>query len=330
MTINEFSSPLADYFCEFVRMKRSLGYKYDADNLYYLRALDKLCSEHSEEGICFSQKIVQKWMEPTAGQSLRVAKKKARFSNEIAEFLQNRQVEVYFIPIRQTRYASASMFVPYVFSHSEIERILKATDNHPAHRAHPLSNKQYSFLFRLLYCCGLRISEALELKHKDIDIENQVLTIYQGKFNKDRLVPISATLSSFCEEFLSLIKQKYPENPYIFPSRNKLSPISSRCVYEYYRKILWEAGIPHGGKGVGPRLHDLRHTFAVHSLQNWVKNGTDIYTALPILANYLGHDSIKITEKYLRLTSELYPEITSQVEKCTGHVLQEVKFYETD
>jgi integrase/recombinase XerD len=80
----------------------------------------------------------------------------------------------------------------------------------------------------------------------------------------------------------------------------------------------------------GPRLHDLRHTFAVHSLQNWIIQGRDTYILLPILSAYLGHKNIYATEKYLRLTSEMYPNTLKKVKDTCGEIIPEVINYEAN
>lgn len=123
--------------------------------------------------------------------------------------------------------------------------------------------------------------------------------------------------------------------------------LTEHAFYSRFREILWFAGIPHQGRGKGPRVHDLRHTFAVHCLNKWVDEGRDIYTVLPILSNYLGHSSISATSHYLRLTPvqfpqivsimeeqsgliELYPDIIAKVEKSCSYVIPEVqKNYES-
>jgi integrase len=181
----------------------------------------------------------------------------------------------------------------------------------------------------MLYCCGLRLSEALKLKYSDVNLKTGVLTVRDAKSGNDRLVPISESLREMCGEYILTI-QALSDNPYIFPTRFSTDPVTSESAYSYFRKILWEAGIPHGGRGKGPRVHDFRHTFAVHSLQKWVADGVDVYVALPILATYLGHDNIKITEKYLRLTAEVFPEMIKLAENYSQAVIPEVKFYETD
>ena len=88
-----------------------------------------------------------------------------------------------------------------------------------------------------------------------------------------------------------------------------------------YRSYLFQAGISHGGKGKGPRLHDLRHTFAVHALQKWIADGSDLLAKLPALSVYMGHRNTQSTAKYLRLTAEVYPELLEKIENYSAHVI---------
>ena len=88
--------------------------------------------------------------------------------------------------------------------------------------------------------------------------------------------------------------------------------ISANSAYNRFKEILEKCGISHLGHNQGPRLHDIRHTFAVHSLQHMVESGLDIYTALPILSVLLGHSSIYATENYVRLTIQLFPDIVTK------------------
>ena len=99
------------------------------------------------------------------------------------------------------------------------------------------------------------------------------------------------------------------KSPYFFPAPDG-GFYDTSTIYDIFRKCLFDAGIPHRGRGKGPRLHDLRHSFAVHILNKWSSEGKDIYTCLPILRTALGHDRITTTEKYLRLVPEAYMEVT--------------------
>jgi integrase len=184
-------------------------------------------------------------------------------------------------------------------------------------------------LFRLLYCCGLRISEALYLKISDIDFDKGVLSIRGSKFNKDRIIPVSAPLAEMLIRYQALFNRNNAPEDYYFRNKNG-TPLRRDQVYDVYRKLLWKAGISHGGKGKGPRLHDLRHVFCVHTLAKQVKDGVDLYVALPILSAYVGHSSVRGTQRYVRLTAEAYPELIEKVSRTCAYVLPEVTKNETD
>ena len=98
-------------------------------------------------------------------------------------------------------------------------------------------------------------------------------------------------------------------------------PLTVRYMYGFFREALWGAGISHGGRGKGPRVHDLRFTFACHRLRSWVAEGADVNALMPVLAAYMGHADTRCTEYYLRLTAELYPGMVEQVERECGWVV---------
>ena len=100
-----------------------------------------------------------------------------------------------------------------------------------------------------------------------------------------------------------------------------------RCFDDLYnldknfRRFLWQARISHGGRGQGPRVHDLRHTMAVNNVRRWFERGENVNALLPVLQTYLGHSSIGDTAYYLHLTAESYPHITAQVQLIIGDVV---------
>lgn len=109
----------------------------------------------------------------------------------------------------------------------------------------------------------------------------------------------------------------------IFLSSPRKNVYDQAAIYREFRKLLWKARISHGGRGNGPRIHDFRHTFAVHCLKKWVLNGVDVAASLTILSAYLGHVNLKGTQHYLRLTADLFPEITAKIEEKFGHCISE-------
>ena len=109
------------------------------------------------------------------------------------------------------------------------------------------------------------------------------------------------------------------------------TPGSAGNVYKWFRRILQECGIPFMGDHKGPRVHDLRHTFAVHALVHMARNGMDLYTSMPILSTCLGHRSLSATEQYVRLTMEMYPELvekTKPVNTFVYPIIKNDKLYE--
>ncbi len=151
-------------------------------------------------------------------------------------------------------------------------------------------------------------------------MEVGVLTINDGKLNKDRLVPLSLELLERCRTYFRDAHMFSGPDTHFFPAPGG-SAVSKGNVYKNFRKFLWQARISHGGWGKGPRVHDFRHTFAVHCLRRWVLEGKDLAAYLPVLKTYLGHHSFQDTSQYLRLTAELYPDITAKVEQKFGHVI---------
>jgi integrase/recombinase XerD len=171
-------------------------------------------------------------------------------------------------------------------------------------------------LFRLLYSCGLRVSEALHLHVSEVDLDAGVLTIHQGKFRKDRLVPLPPALTQRLRQYARVIGERSADAVF-FPAPHG-GPYHRETIYKLFRYLLWVCRIPHGGRGHGPRLHDVRHTFAVHRLEQWYREGVDLHAKLPVLATYMGHCSITGTQLYLRLTAELFPELSARLDTAYG------------
>ena len=170
-----------------------------------------------------------------------------------------------------------------------------------------------SLLFRMLYGCGLRVSEALNLVIADVNLEQGVLHIRNSKFGKERLVPMSESLTYCCSKYVSSVGHHRKDETAFFQTP-KGEHYVSHTIHYAWRQTLHYAGISYGGKGKGPRIHDLRHTFAVHCLQKWAEAGEDLNAKLPYLSAYMGHVGLSSTQQYLRLTAEAFPHIVSAME----------------
>lgn len=185
--------------------------------------------------------------------------------------------------------------------------IMKYFETMVPSRQCPTAHLVFPLLFKTLICCGLRAGEATRLRVKDVDLINGVLQIWETKHDKPRYVPLSKSLWADYEQYFEEIHAESSGNNYFFPNPRK-SCYHTTTVYNRFRDALWHCGIAHKGRGYGPRVHDLRHTFAVRSMQKLKKSKSDIVTTLPYLSAYLGHCNMSATQIYLHLTAECYPE----------------------
>lgn len=308
----------------FVEHKRNLGYKYDATR-GNLQRFSIFTLNYVIENKVLSKQLVTDWTSKKKNESVKTWDHRNSDLRQFTIYLQNLGYDVFIPP--KCRRVSRGEYIPYILTHEEIARFLQVVDSI---QPHPLSDKHesYPLLFRLLYCCGLRISEALRLKISDVDFDKGVLFIRESKFGKDRIIPMSAPLADMFVRYQTLFSRNNPPEDYYFRNKNG-THLTHDSVYKTYRKLLWKAGISHGGKGKGPRLHDLRHVFCVHSLAKQVKDGVDLYVALPILSTYVGHSSVVATQHYVRLTAEAYPELIEKVSSTCAYALPEVTEDET-
>ncbi len=215
-------------------------------------------------------------------------------------------------------------FVPHIFSHEELQRLLDATAccESPRSKLPPYTCRM---LLLLLYGAGLRISEALSLTLADVDLPAGILTIRESKFYKTRLVPMSPALTSALGAYVTQRAKEHPTklDAALFLTRTA-TPVARHTAENIFSRLRLRAGVlrPAGGR-YQPRLHDLRHAFAVHRLVSWYRQGADVQRLLPQLATYLGHVHIAATQRYLTLTPELLQEASLRFERYAGEGLHE-------
>lgn len=316
---NGFVGEFSNLLIQFVQMKHSLGFDYatEADTL---KRFSKFTLKFIIKDHALTKELVDAWTEKRTTERDVTWEKRINNIRQFAKFLNNLGYDAY-IPFCKAK-VNRNLYVPYIFTQEQLKCFFIKCENI---NHHPLSNQHLILpaIYRLLYGCGLRISEAVALKLKDVDLKNGIVTINDSKFGKNRLIPTSLSLTQYLEKYYLEIHSFATPEDYFFIKKDR-TPIKSDNVYRNFRKLLWKSGISHGGKGRGPRLHDFRHTFAVHSLNQMVYQGLDLYCALPILSTYLGHASVAATERYIRLTEEAYPGILDTVSRTCAYIFPEV------
>lgn len=208
-------------------------------------------------------------------------------------------------------------FHPYIYSHDEMRRLLEATSQERSHRT-LLEPETLRTLILLLYGTGLRAGEALRLRPCDVNVQDRVLSVWNTKFFKSRLVPIGASLAAALARYTQ-------QRPPLCPLEKHHSNFFTTRTGMAVRLGLLEAAFVRLRKRAGirrlpaerwqPRLHDLRATFAVHRLVAWYREGVDLQTRLPLLATYLGHVNLSGTQAYLTMTPELLVEASRRFER---------------
>ena len=201
-----------------------------------------------------------------------------------------------------------STFRPHIYSATELQALLGAAARlTPAGSLRP---RTFVTLLGLLYCTGLRVSEALALRLADVDLDDGLLIIREAKFHKSRAVPfppdVRHALAAYVEARRHYHHHTDPDAPFFVNEWRR--PCSYSVVVATFLGLARRAGIRGAPGQRGPRLHDLRHSFAVHRLLAWYRDGGDVQARLPLLATYLGHVCLVSTQVYLHVTAELLHE----------------------
>ena len=308
---------LSDAITALVAEKRAVGYKYAAEQRVLAR-FAAFCHSEFPELRAPDQASVEAWLAAGRRRAVTPATLQTLVApvRELARWLGRRGVPAYVLPAgalpRPARY------VPHIFADQELAALFAQTDRCCYCAQVPFRHLVMPALFRTIYACGLRASEARLLRVDDVDIDAGVLQVRDAKGGKDRQVPVHVSLRERLADYHAQVGPA--RGDWFFPGRAG-QPLTLGNVDKNFRRFLWQVRIPHGGRGHGPRVHDLRHAFAVNNLRLWFTHGEDVGALLPVLQTYMGHYSISDTAYYLRLTAESYPHITAQVQRVIGDIV---------
>lgn len=313
----QWRSDISRMLTVFLKEKKMTGYKCKAQEKH-LRQFDEYYDRNGYSGIRLTKPMTDTFIY-TAPEQPSSHYIKERLMRDVAMFLIRNGYREIYMPEVKSAPEKRSSHVPYIFTEEEMKRIFLTIDSWEdsfytdRHLIDPV-------FFRMLYGTGMRVSEALNLMVKDFDTSNGIVTVYHAKNNKDRLVPLAPSLTKRIAELSDKIHRYSKDTDYMFPSPNR-NRIDQSTIYRRFRQYLQRAGISH--TDFGPRVHDLRHNYAVKCLKRWVLAGEELTNILPYLAAYMGHSDFRGTQYYLRLTADLYPDIVSREEADFGYVIPE-------
>ena len=317
--IIEYRSSMAAHFTEYHEWRVSLGYRAE-DTKYTFSQLDQFLQNIDYKEETLTEDAYNQWLA-----SIEHLKQSTRYLRQItyikfAKHLNHKGIKC-FVPY--TPRHQSSHIEQYIYSEDEMKSIFDAADSIrvPNKRASQIAIS-IPALLRTLYSTAMRISEALDLKNRDIDFDKHVIVINDPKNHHQRYAPINESLETVLKQYLfyrNKIKKNdiaHPDSAFFVASDgHRLNRTHS---YIHFQTILDIAGIPFKGGKEGPHIHHLRHTACVHAFMKMRKAGYDMYCSLPLLSTFMGHRNIYGTERYLRLTEEMYPEIMEMDAQNTG------------
>jgi integrase len=307
MKIPMFRSVFANEIQAYLKYRESAGYKI-VSFLTKLRQFDSFCVQQKINEPIFTTENAANWIMKKENEAVTTHYARVNAIKHFLIFLSKKGYDIY---ITGDVHFKPTSFQPHIYSDDEIRRYFRAVDTYESARNRK-SSIQYPVLFRLMYCCGTRVNEVLGIRRKDVDLKDGVIKLYETKNDLVRYIVLGNDLKSLMEKYAEKCFYLLKDEDYIFTTSYG-ERLGRDVLYEAHRLFLQQANIPFLGEGKGPRVHDWRHTMAVRSFKQLIDSGMDMYVCLPIISTYLGHKNIFATERYVRLTMDIYPYIEEKV-----------------
>src|SRR2546427_11918956 len=267
-----FQTVLAPFIDRFLQEKHTCGYAYH-EPIRILHRFDEFLVREGLATLELPRSIVRNWLAKKPHESAATQQQRITIVRQFTTFLLRAGYPAY-VPDSTLAARNPLIFVPRMLTDEEIRKFFQAVDALEPTARSPLRHFIMPEVFRLLHGCGFRVSEVLKLRVRDVDLNQGIITVRQGKFRKDRLVPPALPLVNRLRKYAAHF-EKRPPDAIFFPRPNG-GPFSLRAVYTLFRQLLLQCGISHGGRGKGPRIHDYRqhaesrimpNLFQIHRLE---------------------------------------------------------------
>jgi site-specific recombinase XerD len=314
--LRALSSPLAGRIVQFIAFKRMQGYEYNsgADEL---GRFDRFLTETGYARRVLDLGVLERFADHIA--TLSHSSRAGRLSTvrRFSVYLHALAPESAVLPERLVPRAARSVRF-YPLSGSQVADLMAATAT--LRGSHELRAECIRLLIGLLYCTGLRISEALALNLGDVHSAQSTLLVRRGKFRKERLVPMSASTREAVDRWL-LRRAKYagssPNGPLFVTGSNRR--LSRDRAYRVFRRLCSSCGF---AGPPPPRLHDLRHNYACACIARWRQAQEDLDALLPVLTNAMGHCDYQATQIYLHINAAALQQASERFGKHVRRTME--------
>ena len=317
----QFHCKFADIILEFIDQKHSIGYPYKHSSLILSRFDNMVVSEFQNEDT-ITKAMCDTWIEKHKDLHQNTLTRDVTPVRQLAKYMNGIGKTAYVIPSyigrKQLKYPA------HIYTMQEKRAFFQSVDLcKPATKKSPTKHYVVPVIFRLMYCCGLRESEALNLSINDVNLDDGMITIRESKGWKARNIFMSEDMIKQCRQYNAVISKKFPERSAFFPNKDgeTLSYYTLNKWFHEFWDILPESKNENTQNAC---LHSFRHTFAVDRLNAWVREGKDISAMSVYLSEYMGHLNYNATDYYLQLVSEFYPDMEEKLSSMNKNILPEV------
>lgn len=309
--LNIMTGLLGETIREYINYKRALGKKIGRQQIYEMKNMYLFLYSRTGNDVSITREIYEEWTSVRKGEKEMTTHRRRVCITGFAKYLVSLGYPDIYTGADDVR-SFKSDFTPYIYTENEIQNIFAAIDRLCEEKP-TYMNHAFRMMMQMYYCCGLRKSEATNLRIGDVDFSTGKISVINSKNNVSRIVVASGSLLSKLREYKEAFLNDADRGDYLFHGTYK-DYYDTQAIYRRFHKILNESGIGRKADGTLPRLHDLRHTFCVRTLERMPEKGFDLYTSIPLLARYLGHSHIADTEYYLRMVESHYEEILEKTQ----------------
>ena len=327
----EYQSVVAPLIRDFIAHKRSLGRKYE--KVPILKYLDRyLLKQHVESLKEVNEQLVLDFLSSFPHWEASTRKTSVGLLSEFFHYLERREeFAPQSNPAKMLPRVVRHPHIPFIFTLKHIADVLSYFQNH-FKGIHDFDRHTVITFFYLIYACGLRISEARRLQVRDVNFKERTLFIRTTKFGKDRLIPFGRRAGEYLSGYHHLRRERLGEpqetDPFFVQSIG--TPYSRRHLQGIFRSACTQIGLWNLLQKPRPRIHDLRHSFAVHRLYKWYLEGANPRDRLVLLSIYMGHVEPEYTEHYLHISEDLMRIVARPLEKNLDEWLQERQVFQFD
>lgn len=314
-----YRSSLGPKLQAFIEAKHNANSPYSSD-YFTLHQFDLFVAEFFPNATTISKEMIEKWLEINSKFHINGQRRKFTPINQFCIFLNKQGIDCY--QINSPFCGKGLKYQPHIFTDKEKVALFKSIDEYSEKLINsPIKQLIFPTIFRLIYCCGLRNSEARNLKCEDVNLEAGKLIIRGSKAHKERIVMLHSDIQQLLIEYEKRVDILRSNRGYFFPNELIFDrPISSNSITNAFHRSwdhLVEAKQANAPKA---RIHDLRHAAALDIIRNWVSVGKNLNALYPYLSSYLGHVSYTETDYYVHLSTDFYSDIESKMQSVNDYL----------